>query len=70
MWHVIFEERDGHVSSRVARSRDAAVQVACELLQASHPVRRALGPQGQVIEQAELESHYDNGHFPGLRPRS
>ena len=67
MWHVIFEERDGEVQSRVARSRDLAIQMACELLHTSHQVRRAIGPQGAVMEKDELEAHYDNGHFPGLR---
>ena len=70
MWHVIFEERNGQVQSRAARSRDLAVQMACELLHASHPVRRAVGPEGQVMEQAELEAHYDNGHFPRLRSQA
>ncbi len=67
MWHVIFEERDGRVVSRVARTRDLAIQTACELMKLRHVVRRAIGPSGITIEQAELDEHYDDGHFPGLR---
>jgi len=26
-----------------------------------------IGPGGSVIERAELDGHYDDGHFPGLR---
>jgi hypothetical protein len=67
MWHVIFEERDGRVESRIARSRDLAIRAACEMMKLSHVVRRAIGPDGATIEQAELEQHFDEGRFPGLR---
>ena len=67
IWHVIYEDRDGRVKSRAARSRDLAVDMACELLQQSYEVRRAIGPNGSVIERVELEAHYDEGRFPGLR---
>jgi hypothetical protein len=67
IWHVIYEDRDGRVQSRAARSRDLAIHTACELLQQSVEVRRVIGPSGAVIERAELDAHYDGGHFPGLR---
>ena len=67
IWHVIYEDRDGQVKSRAARSRDQAIHMACELLQQSYEVRRAIGPNGSVIERVELEAHYDEGRFPGLR---
>jgi hypothetical protein len=67
IWHVIYEDQDGRVQSRAARSRDAAIHMACELLQRSYVVRRAIGPDGSTIERVELEAHYDEGHFPGLR---
>jgi hypothetical protein len=67
IWHVIYEDRDGRVQSRAARSRDLAIHMACELLQQSNEVRRAIGPDGSIIERTELEAHYDEGRFPGLR---
>ena len=67
IWHVIYEDRDGNVQSRAARSRDLAIHTAYELLQQSLEVRRVIGPGGTVIERAELDAHYDGGHFPGLR---
>ena len=67
IWHVIYEDWNGQVQSRAARSRDAAIQMACELLEQSQVVRRAVGPDGAMIERAELEAHYDEGRFPGLR---
>jgi hypothetical protein len=70
IWHVIYEDRDGRVQSRAARSRDLAIGMACELMQQSHEVRRAIGPDGSIIECAELKAHYDEGRFPGLRRAS
>jgi len=67
IWHVVYEDQDGQIHSRAARSRDLAIQMACELLKLSHVVRRAIGPHGSTIEYDELQAHYDNGHFPGLR---
>lgn len=67
IWHVIYEDRDGRVQSRAARSGDLAIHMACELLHQSNEVRRAIGPDGSVIERVELEAHYDEGRFPGLR---
>jgi hypothetical protein len=67
IWHVIYEDRDGRVQSRTARSRDLAIHMACELLQQAYELRRAVGPDGSMIERAELEAHYDKGRFPGLR---
>ena len=66
-WHVVYEDEDGRVHSRMARSRDAAIHMACELLQEAREVRRAIGPGGLTIERAELDAHYDEGRFPGLR---
>jgi len=67
IWHVIYEDRDGSVQSRAARSRDLAIDLACELLNQSHAVRRVIGPDGSIIERAELKVYYDEGRFPGLR---
>jgi len=64
MWHVVFTESDGGFpQSRAARSRDSAIQVACELLGQSCDVRRILEPNGYVIERAELDEHFDRGRF-------
>jgi len=67
MWHVVFAECDGRVLSRAARSRDSAIQVACELLSQAYDVRRILEPNGISIERPELDEHFDEGRFPGLR---
>jgi hypothetical protein len=69
MWHVVFAEPGRLPQSRAARSRDAAIHVACELLAESYDVRRILEPNGMSIERAELDEHYDEGRFPGLHPR-
>jgi len=66
MWHVIFAESGRLPQSRAARSRDAAIKAACELLAHSYDVRRILEPNGLSIERAELDEHYDQGRFPGL----
>ena len=67
MWHVVFAESGRLPKSRAARSRDAAIQTACELLDQSYDVRRVIEPGGTFIERPELEAHYDEGRFPGLR---
>lgn len=67
MWHVVFAEHGRLPQSRAARSRDHAIQVACELLSQSLDVRRILEPNGRSIERPELNEHYDQGKFPGLR---
>ena len=67
MWHVIFAEPGGLPQSRVVRSRDAAIHVACELLDQSYDVRRIIEPSGAFIERVELNAHHDQGRFPGLR---
>ena len=59
MWHVVFAESGRLPRSRAARSRDSAIQTACELLHQSF--------DGAFIERPELEAHYDEGRFPGLR---
>jgi hypothetical protein len=61
MWHVVFAEHGRLPQSRAARSRDHAIQVACELLSQSLDVRRILEPNGRSIERAELNEHYDQG---------
>ena len=66
MWQVVFAEQHELPQSRAARSRDSAIQVACELLEQSYDVRRIIEPNGLFIETAELDAHYDEG-FPGLR---
>jgi len=66
MWHVVFAESGGLPRSRAARSRDSAIQTACELLDQSFDVRRVIEPSGAFIERPEFEAHYDKGRFPGL----
>ena len=67
MWHVVYTEPGLLPKSRAAKSRDHAIQVACELLSQSFDVCRILEPNGRSIERAELDEHYDQGRFPGLR---
>ncbi len=43
IWHVIYEDRDGRVQSRAARSRDLAIDMACELLQLLYEFAGRLG---------------------------
>jgi hypothetical protein len=70
MWHVVFAEPGTLPTSRAARSRDSAIQLACELLHQAYDVRRVIEPSGAFIERQELDEHYDEGRFPGLRQRS
>jgi hypothetical protein len=67
MWHVVYADPGQLPRSRAARSRDAAIHTACELLAEGCDVRRVLEPHGNSIERAELNGHYDAGRFPGLR---
>jgi hypothetical protein len=67
MWHVVFAEPGRLPQSRAAKSRDHAIQAACELLSQSLDVRRILEPNGRSIERPELDEHFDEGRFPGLR---
>jgi hypothetical protein len=67
MWHVVFAELGQLPRSRAARSRDAAIHAACELLAEGNDVRRIVEPSGAFIERAELDEHFDRGRFPGLR---
>ena len=67
LWHVVFAEPGQLPRSRAVRSRDAAIHAACELLAADWDVRRILEPNGSTIERTELDAHYDDGRFPGLR---
>ena len=55
MWHVVFAEQGRLPQSRAARSRDHAIQVACELLSQSFDVRRILEPNGRSIERPALD---------------
>jgi hypothetical protein len=67
MWHVVFAEPGQLPRSRAARSRDAAILSACELMAQGYDVRRILEPHDRSIERAELEEHFDAGRLPGLR---
>ena len=69
MWHVVFAEPGRLPQSTAAKSRDNAIQVACELLSRALDVRRILEPNGRSIERPELDEHFDEGRFPGLRRR-
>jgi hypothetical protein len=42
MWHVVFAEQGGLPKSRAVKSREAAIQAACELLAKSSDVRRII----------------------------
>src|SRR3954462_12046011 len=64
--HVVFAEAGQLPRSYAARSRDTAIQTACELLAEDCDVRRILDPNGGSIERAELDEHYDARRFPGL----
>ena len=66
MWQVVFVEPGRLPQSRAARSRDAVIHVACELLAQSYDVRRFLEPNSTSIERAELDGHYNEGRLPGL----
>jgi len=57
IWHVVFAELDGRVQSRAARSRDAGIRAACELMSQGHEVRRIVEPNGAFIESSELVSN-------------
>jgi hypothetical protein len=61
MWHVVFSGPGWLPQSRAARSRDAAIHLACELLAQAYDVRRILEPNGTSIERAELDGHYGEG---------
>jgi hypothetical protein len=63
IWHVVFAEDGELPQSRAARSRDAAIQVACELLDQTYDVRRIIEPDGAFIERAELDEHHDTRRF-------
>ena len=67
MWHVVFAEPGQLPRSRAARSRDAAILAACELLAEGNDVRRIVEPSGAFIDRAELDGHYGRGRFPDLR---
>jgi hypothetical protein len=67
MWHVVYAERGGLPKSRAARSRDSAIHAACELLSLACDVLRVIEPNGLFIERPELDEHFDEGRFPGLR---
>jgi len=69
MWHVVFAEPGRLPQSRAAKSRDHAIQVACELLSQTVDVRRIFELNGRSIERPELDEHFDEGRFPGLRRR-
>ena len=66
IWHVVFAEAEELPRSQAARSRDAAIHTACELLARGCDVRRIIEPDGRFIGRAELDEHYDEGRFPGL----
>lgn len=66
IWHVVFAEAEELPRSQAARSRDAAIHTACELLARGCDVRRIIEPDGRFISRAELDEHYDEGRFPGL----
>jgi hypothetical protein len=54
MQHVVFAEPGQLLRSRVARSRDAAIQVACELLSADFDVRPRKSPNRKLVDRSLL----------------
>jgi hypothetical protein len=47
MWHVVFAEQGGLPKSRAVKSREAAIQAACELL--------AKSPQAGALMQINVQ---------------
>ena len=64
MWHVVFAEQGGLPKSRAVKSREAAIQAACELLAKSSDVRRIIEPSGTFIDRAELRRTLRRGPLP------
>ena len=54
MWHVVFAEPGQLPQSRAARSRDAAIHVACELLAADYDVRPRKSPNRKLVDRSLL----------------
>lgn len=52
MWHIVFAEPGGMPQSRAVRSREEAIQIACELLDKAYDVRRVIEPSGRFIDRA------------------
>jgi hypothetical protein len=52
MWHVVFAE--ARATAAVARSRDAAMQVACALLAADYDVRPRKSPNRKLVDRSLL----------------
>jgi hypothetical protein len=50
--------------SRAAKSREAAIHAACELLAQSYDVRRIIEPNGAFIERQELDGITMKGASP------
>jgi hypothetical protein len=69
MWHVVFAEPGRLPQSRATRSRDHAIQAACELISQSVEVRRIIEPNGRSIERSELDRHLGDGRSNRLRRR-
>jgi hypothetical protein len=65
MWHVVFAEQGGLPKSRAVKSREAAIQAACELLAKSSDVRRIIEPSGTFIDRAELANIMTGAVSPG-----
>lgn len=64
-WYVIFAEHGGLPQSRATKSREAAIQAACELLAKSCDVRRVIEPSGAFIGRSELDEHSTEDASPG-----
>jgi hypothetical protein len=65
MWYVIYADQGGSAHSRAERSRDSAIQIACEFLRRSYEVRRVIGPDGLNIERPELDAHCNDWRLAG-----
>jgi hypothetical protein len=69
IWHVVFAEPGRLPQSRATRSRDHAIQTACELISQYVEVRRIIEPNGRSIERSELDRHLDDGGSNRFRRR-
>lgn len=54
MWHVVFAEPGQLPKSCAARSREAAIHSACELLACGIDVRRVIEPSGHSSNAQSL----------------
>jgi hypothetical protein len=58
-WCVEYRDLHGRdLKSPLSDTRELAIRHACDLIQQHHEVRRVIGPNGEVVELAEIERRY------------